>query len=84
MSRLFAFGFGYSAQELALRLLERGWTVAGTARDEAKRDALRARGFEAAPFSGDSPNPEIDRLLLAHQRLRMVTPLRPGAPYTWV
>ena len=63
MSRLFAFGFGYSAQELAPRLLERGWTVAGTARDEAKRDALRARGFEAAPFSGDSPNPEIDRLL---------------------
>lgn len=63
MSRLFAFGFGYSAQELAPRLAGRGWTVAGTARDEAKRDALRAQGFEAAPFSGDAPHPEVDRLL---------------------
>lgn len=63
MSRLFAFGFGYSAQELAPRLVARGWTAAGTARDEAKCDALRARGFEAASFSGIAVNPDVNRLL---------------------
>lgn len=63
MSRLFAFGFGYSAQELAPRLAARGWTVAGTARDDRKREALRAKGFDAAPFSGDSRDPDVDRLL---------------------
>jgi nucleoside-diphosphate-sugar epimerase len=63
MSRLFAFGFGYSAQTLAPRLAGRGWTIAGTARDESKRDALRAQGFDAAPFSGDAPHPGIDRIL---------------------
>ena len=63
MSRLFAFGFGYSAQELAPRLAARGWTIAGTARDERKCRALRAKGFEAAPFTGDAPTPEVDQLL---------------------
>jgi nucleoside-diphosphate-sugar epimerase len=63
MSRLFAFGFGYSAQALAPRLTARGWTVAGTARDESKREALRRRGYEAAPFSGEAPHADIDRLL---------------------
>ncbi|ODR99808.1 NAD(P)-dependent oxidoreductase [Methyloceanibacter methanicus] len=63
MSRLFAFGFGYCAQALAPRLTARGWTVAGTARDEAKREAFRARGYEAAPFSGEAPHADIDRLL---------------------
>ncbi len=32
MPHLFAFGFGYSAKALALRLAPQGWTVAGTTR----------------------------------------------------
>ena len=37
LSTLFCFGFGYSAQALARRLLARGWTVRGTSRDPARR-----------------------------------------------
>ncbi|MEM9590480.1 MAG: SDR family oxidoreductase [Pseudomonadota bacterium] len=69
MSRIFAFGFGYSAQEIAARLIARGWTAAGTARDESKREALRAKGFEAAAFSGEAPTSEVDRLLVGTTHL---------------
>ena len=69
MSRLFAFGFGYCAQALGPRLLERGWTVAGTARDEAKCEALRAAGYEATQFTGNAPRADIDRLLRATTHL---------------
>jgi nucleoside-diphosphate-sugar epimerase len=79
MSRLFAFGFGYSAQTLAARLARRGWTIAGTARDESKRDALRAQGFDAAPFSGDAPHPDVDLLLNGTTHLlHSIPPSRQG------
>lgn len=63
MNRMFAFGFGYSAQELGSRLKTEGWSIAGTARGEEKVRALRERGFEAAQFTGDRATPEISRLL---------------------
>jgi hypothetical protein len=34
VSRLFAFGLGYSAEALARRLAAQGWAIAGTTRDE--------------------------------------------------
>lgn len=63
MSRLFAFGLGFSAQELASRLAGRGWSIAGTAREEPKLTQLRDAGYEATRFAGDKSNPELGRLL---------------------
>ena len=55
--KLFAFGFGYSAEALARRL-GGGWRLAATCREEAKRAALAARGIEAWVFDGDKPLPD--------------------------
>ena len=63
MSRLFAFGLGFSAQELASRLAGRGWSIAGTAREEPKLTQLRDARYEATRFAGDKSNPELARLL---------------------
>lgn len=54
MTGLLALGLGYSAAELGRGLLAEGWPVRGTARDAARRAALRAAGFEAQPFPGDA------------------------------
>jgi 3-hydroxyisobutyrate dehydrogenase-like beta-hydroxyacid dehydrogenase len=53
VSRLFAFGLGYSAQALAARLSAKGWQIAGTARDEANIARLRAQGYEVVRFGGE-------------------------------
>jgi 3-hydroxyisobutyrate dehydrogenase-like beta-hydroxyacid dehydrogenase len=47
VSRLFAFGLGFSAQELAARLAANGWEIAGTARDEANLARLARQRYEA-------------------------------------
>lgn len=77
MSRLFAFGLGFSAQELANRLAGRGWAIAGTARDEPKISALRAEGYEAARFAGDESHAELPALLEGTTHLLHSIP--PGA-----
>jgi nucleoside-diphosphate-sugar epimerase len=53
--RLFCFGLGYSALELARRLIARGWTVAGTTRSQDKADRLAAEGIEVHLFDLDRP-----------------------------
>ena len=63
MSRLFAFGLGFSAQELAARLKAQGWEIAGTAREEPKIDRLREDGFETTRFAGDRSSFELPALL---------------------
>jgi nucleoside-diphosphate-sugar epimerase len=50
MTRLFCFGFGYTAQALAKRLKSVGWRIAGTARGGDKVNALAAQGVEAFTF----------------------------------
>jgi nucleoside-diphosphate-sugar epimerase len=45
--RLFVFGLGYVGQAFASAVMERGWTVAATARDADRAAALRALGIEA-------------------------------------
>ncbi|MHB1217699.1 MAG: SDR family oxidoreductase [Alphaproteobacteria bacterium] len=55
VSRLFCFGFGYTAAALAGALREEGWSVAGTCRGAAKRDALAAQGIETHPFDRVRP-----------------------------
>ena len=63
MSRLFAFGLGFSAQELAKRLAADGWSVAGTAREAPKIGELRGQGYEATRFGGARDNSALPALL---------------------
>ena len=63
VSRLFAFGLGFSAQELAARLAGRDFEIAGTARDEANLARLAARGYDMTRFAGEAGNHDVTRLL---------------------
>jgi nucleoside-diphosphate-sugar epimerase len=51
VSRLFAFGLGYSAQALASRLQAKGWEIAATVRDPATLERLKQRGYAMARFA---------------------------------
>lgn len=63
MSRLFAFGLGFSALALAKRLYAKGWQIAGTARGEDKIERLTHEGYCLAQFSSEPDNDEISKLL---------------------
>ena len=79
MSRLFAFGLGYSARALAARLSSRGWQIAGTARDDANIARLGERGYQIARFAGEPGNREIARLLQgATHILHSIPPTQDG------
>lgn len=79
MERLFCFGLGYSAEVLSRRLLGQGWSVAGTARDRARLEQLRAHGIDAVPFDRDHPLP-ADALAGATHLLTSVPPDAQGDP----
>ena len=51
--RLFCFGLGYCARQLARTLLAEGWSVAGTCRTPKRQATLQARGITAHLFSSD-------------------------------
>jgi nucleoside-diphosphate-sugar epimerase len=63
VSKLFAFGLGFSAQALAERLAAEGWEIAGTARDVGKIGQLSARGFEIVQYSGEAQNSALPTAL---------------------
>jgi nucleoside-diphosphate-sugar epimerase len=63
VSRLFAFGLGFTAQALAERLAAKGWQIAGTARDVGKIGHLALRGYEMAQFSGEAGNAALPAAL---------------------
>lgn len=63
MSRLFAFGLGFSAQALAARLAAEGWEIAGTARDVGKIGQLATLGFEMVQYSGEAENSALPNAL---------------------
>lgn len=69
MSRLFAFGLGYSAQVLARRLAAKGCQIAGTARDEANIARLSTQGYQVARFAGEPGNRDVATLLLGTTHL---------------
>ncbi|WP_439515313.1 SDR family oxidoreductase [Oceanibaculum nanhaiense] len=73
-SFLFCFGFGYSAEWLAAKLLPQGWKIAGTARDDAKRAAMQARGITAYPF----PLPDAGMALAGVTHILSSVPPRDG------
>ena len=52
---LFCFGFGYSAGELARQLPSDEWRITGTSRSEEGCAKIRAQGYEAVLFDGETP-----------------------------
>ena len=81
MPRLFCFGLGYTALELARRLKPRGWQIAGTCRTAKAVAALRADGIEAALFDRSQPPAAPDTLLAgASHVLSSVPPDEAGDP----
>jgi nucleoside-diphosphate-sugar epimerase len=63
VSRLFAFGLGFSAQALAARLSAQGWQIAGTARDVGKIGRLAASGYEIVQYAGEAENSALPKAL---------------------
>jgi nucleoside-diphosphate-sugar epimerase len=57
--KLFCFGFGYCALELARRLKRYGWDIAGTCRSEEKAAALAREGFAAMRIGEGRPPPDL-------------------------
>ncbi|MEM1150989.1 MAG: SDR family NAD(P)-dependent oxidoreductase [Pseudomonadota bacterium] len=61
---LYCFGLGYSALQLADRLLALGWRVGGTVRTSEKADGLKDRGIAAETFQNHAmPPPDSDWLI---------------------
>ena len=77
MSRLFSFGLGYSAETLSRRLARKGWSIAGTARDAANIERLKAQGYAVTRFAGEPDNPEIRSLLAGTTHLLLSIPPGP-------
>lgn len=72
--RLFCFGLGYTAQALAARKRDAGWTVIGTCRSPEKQAALAARGFETVLFDRDRPIRDAGKILAGTTHLLMSAP----------
>jgi nucleoside-diphosphate-sugar epimerase len=76
VSRLFAFGLGYSAEALARRLAARGWDISGTARDEDKIERMARDGYAMTRFAGERDNPAVPKLLAGTTHLLLSIPPR--------
>jgi nucleoside-diphosphate-sugar epimerase len=63
VSKLFAFGLGYSARALARRLAAQGWEIAGTLRDPEALKRLQQEGYAMARFADPSDRPAAAKLL---------------------
>ncbi len=73
--KLFCFGYGYTCDYLGYEVLERsGWAVAGTTRDQARREILRARGVQAHIFDYEHPLPDITHDLKDVTHILISTP----------
>lgn len=72
--RLFCFGLGYSAQALAARKRDAGWTVVGTCRTPEKQAALAARGFDSVLFDRGRPIADIAAVLAGATHLLISAP----------
>lgn len=62
MRKLFIFGFGFSSTAIAEKAKQDFNTICGTSRSPEKVDRLRAQGFEAEIFDGQT-TPELERQL---------------------
>ena len=81
MSRLLAFGLGYSAQALGRLKLKSGWSVVGTARTPDGVKALNAQGFEGVLFDGMSVlDARADQVKQATHVVVSIPPQEAGDP----
>jgi len=76
VSRLFAFGLGFSAQALAARLSAQGWQIAGTARDVGKIGRLAASGYEIVQYAGEAENSALPKA--RHGTTHLLHSIPPG------
>lgn len=85
MNKLVGFGLGFSGLAFARALAARGFAVAGTAREAAKVEALRAEGFAMAVFDGSGPVAEPGILDGATHLLDSIPPGRDSIcpPLDW-
>jgi nucleoside-diphosphate-sugar epimerase len=77
MSRLFAFGLGFSAFALAKRLTAKGWQIAGTARGDNKIARLGREGYAIARFAGERGDERLSKLLAGTTHLLHSIPPSP-------
>lgn len=64
--RLLVFGYGYSGEALRRRLQPLGWEIAGVARSEATKDAMRGAGVEPlTPEAAAEHLASFDAVLIA-------------------
>ncbi len=75
MPHLFCFGFGYSAQALARRLMAKGWQVTGTSRtlSEAAADGP-VDGIGRFAYDGKGPDPYVARVLASASHVLVSIP----------
>lgn len=73
--KLFCFGYGYTGDYMGHALQDsEGWIVAGTTREQEKRDQLRARNIEAHLFDYHVPLPDPSSALKDTTHLLISTP----------
>ena len=80
MSRLFAFGLGFSAEALAARLAGEGWDIAGTSRDAANIERLRGQGYDVVRFTGEMTDDLARALRGSTHLLHSIPPNQHGDP----
>jgi len=73
-NKLFCFGYGYSCDYLGHELMGQGWKVAGTTRNDGKREILKSRNVEAHLFDRERPLPDPVHTLRDVTHLVISTP----------
>jgi len=75
---IFCFGYGYSCDYLGHALMQQdGWHIAGTTRDEERRDILKGRGIDAHIFDDNAPLTDVALTLKDVTHILISTP--PGS-----
>lgn len=81
MSRLFVLGLGYSAEAVARRALQVGWSVSGTTRDPAKAARLEKAGVAVITLDGSGAEANVTAALAgATHLLASAAPKDEGDP----
>lgn len=84
MTHLFCFGLGYSAQQTAQRLAERGWRVSGTSTSAEGIAKLQRAGFDVVLFDGTRASPEAGPLLAQATHILLSIPPGPNGDPAFV
>lgn len=63
MTHLLAFGLGYSATELAARLVRQGWRISATSTSARGTQSGRAIGYDMHVFDGSAPSSSLVSVL---------------------